>query len=42
LDFRETWEDKPAYDAGAVKLRDMLRKNYAGENVAKLGIESCM
>jgi len=42
LDPRETWEDKAACDAAAVKLRDMFRKNVVDKGFAELGIESCM
>jgi phosphoenolpyruvate carboxykinase (ATP) len=42
LDPRNTWSDKPAYDAQASKLRDMFRKNFQEKSFAQLGIEPVM
>jgi len=39
LDPRHTWKDKRAYDAAAVKLRDLFRKNFESKGFAQLGIE---
>ena len=40
LNPRNTWQDKSAYDAQAVKLRDMFRQNFESKGFAKFGIEA--
>jgi len=42
LDPRNTWQDKDAYDAAAVKLRDMFRANFEEKGFGNLGIEPIM
>jgi phosphoenolpyruvate carboxykinase (ATP) len=39
---RNTWPDGAAYDAQAIKLRDMFRKNFQEKGFAELGIEPVM
>jgi phosphoenolpyruvate carboxykinase (ATP) len=40
LNPRSTWSDKAAYDAQAVKLRDMFRNNFETKGFAAFGIEA--
>jgi phosphoenolpyruvate carboxykinase (ATP) len=42
LNPRNTWPDKTAYDAQAIKLRDMFRKNFQEKGFSELGIEPVM
>ncbi|TAM09202.1 MAG: phosphoenolpyruvate carboxykinase (ATP) [Nevskiaceae bacterium] len=40
LNPRDTWADKTAYDAAAIKVRDMFRKNFETKGFATFGIEA--
>ena len=42
LDPRNSWEDKEAYDAAAVKLRDLFRTTFEEKGFSGLGIEPVM
>ncbi|NKC17012.1 MAG: phosphoenolpyruvate carboxykinase (ATP) [Gammaproteobacteria bacterium] len=42
LDPRASWDDKAAYDAAAIKLRDAFRDNFEKQGFGKLGIEAVM
>jgi phosphoenolpyruvate carboxykinase (ATP) len=42
LDPREVWADKDAYDASAIKLRDLFRDNFEKQGFGKLGIDAVM
>lgn len=42
LDPRNTWDDKDAYDAQALKLRDMFRDNFEQKGFGGLGVEPVM
>lgn len=42
LNPRNTWNDKDAYDAAAIKLRDMFRAHFEERGFASLGIEAVM
>ena len=40
LDPRSVWSDKSAYDAAAVRLRDMFRDNFDKQGFGEYGIEA--
>ncbi len=42
LSPREQWADKEAYDAAALKLRDLFRSTFKEKGFAELGIEPVM
>ena len=42
LNPRNVWQDKDAYDAQALKLRDMFREHFELQGYAKHGIEAVM
>ena len=42
LNPRNTWDDPEAYDAAALKLRDMFRENYEAKGFSELGIKAVM
>jgi phosphoenolpyruvate carboxykinase (ATP) len=42
LNPRNVWQDKQAYDAAALKLRDMFREHFERQRFADFGIEAVM
>ena len=42
LNPRKTWSDGDAYDATAIKLRDLFKANYQENNFAELGVADVM
>lgn len=42
LNPRDVWQDKQAYDAAALKLRDMFREHFERQRFADFGIEAVM
>ena len=42
LNPRNSWADKDAYDAAAIRLRDMFREQFEAKGFADLGIEPVM